>query len=276
VLTLLEEWNREGLLPEATVLVTATVSEEAGGLLGATRFRTWALGRGLDIDQIMVAEPTDFRPVHGLRSLVLVDVTVHGAAAHSAQPELGQNAVEAMAPVLSAVAREDARLRALPGDTELGSGSVAVTQIAGGSGSNIIPDRCSITVGRRIVPGEHPADVLDQLRSIAEDASPLPCSVTSLLPTAPDGAPGWPAFYQTPDSDLVGLLAGVCGTQPVVAPFGANALRYSGLAREVVVFGPGSIDNAHQATENVAVADLVRMAHALCAWLDPTRPGRTA
>ncbi|MFC4033330.1 M20 family metallopeptidase [Streptomyces polygonati] len=272
LLTLLEEWQRQGLRPEATLLVTATAGEEAGGLLGATRFRSWAMERGLVIDQILVAEPTGFRPVHGLRSLVLAEVTTHGAAAHSAQPELGDNAIEAMAPVIAAFVQENARLREMAAATELGCGTVSVTQVDGGSGSNIIPDRCSITVGRRIVPGENPAEVLDRLRTLAQSASRLPCAVRSLLPEAPDGGPAWPAFYQAPDSALVQRLAEICGTVPGVAPYGANALRYSGLAHEVVVFGPGSIDDAHQATENVAVADLVRMADALRAWLLPAAP----
>ncbi|MEK8227352.1 peptidase dimerization domain-containing protein [Oerskovia sp. M15] len=181
-----------------------------------------------------------------------------------------------MAPVLAAMAAEDARLQSLQGSTALGAGSLSVTEIAGGTGSNIIPDRCSITVGRRIVPGERPADILEQLRDIAETASPGPCTVRSLLPDAPDGQPGWPAFYQGPDSSLVTLLADLCGTDPAVAPFGANALRYSGLAREVVVFGPGSIGLAHQATERIAMADLSRMAEVLRAWLRPEPTGVTS
>ncbi|MGL5867433.1 MAG: M20 family metallopeptidase [Dermatophilaceae bacterium] len=272
LLTLIDDWRRAGLAPEPTLLVAATVSEEAGGLLGATRFRTWAQEHDLQIDQILVAEPTNLRPVHGLRSLVLAEITTHGVSAHSAQPQLGVNAVEAMAPVVAAITREGDRLQSRRGDTALGGGSISVTQIAGGQGSNIVPDRCSITVGRRTVPGESPAEVLRHLDDLARAASPVPCTTRSLLPNAPDGQPGWPAFYQDPASDVVTLLAEVCGTRPDVAPFGANALRYSGLAREVVVFGPGSIDLAHQATERVAIADLARAADALKAWLQPARP----
>ena len=271
LLTLLDDWRDARLIPEPTLLVVATVSEEAGGLLGATRFRAWAQEHHLSIDQILVAEPTDLRPVHGLRSLVLAEVTTHGVSAHSAQPEHGVNAVEAMAPVLAAMTAENARLQSLQGETELGSGSLAVTEISGGKGTNIIPDRCSITVGRRTVPGERPAEVLGHLDDLARAASPVPCTVTSLLPDTPDGQPGWPAFYQDPRCDLVRLLSEVCGSTPGVAPFGANALRYSGLAPEVVVFGPGSIALAHQATERVAVADLVRTADALRTWLRPDR-----
>lgn len=218
---------------------------------------------------MLVAEPTEFRPVHGLKGLVLVEVTAHGTASHSARPDLGANAVEAMAPVIAAFVAEQERLGALPAATELGNGTVSVTQISGGTGSNVIPERCSVTVGRRIVPGEDPDDVLARLADIARAACPVPCKVTSLLPRTPDGRAGSPAFYQPPDSDFVQYLARAAGTAPAVAPFGANALRYSGLADELVVFGPGSIEDAHQDTERVAVADLVRLAGILTGWLAP-------
>ncbi|MGW1978082.1 M20 family metallopeptidase [Streptomyces sp. NPDC001889] len=269
LLALLEAWHRDGLRPDPTLLLVGSISEEVGGLLGATRFRPWAEQQGLLIDQLLVAEPTGFRPVHGLKGLVLVRVTALGTAAHSALPDSGVNAIEAMAPVIDAFVAENARLRALPAATELGTGTVSVTQISGGTGSNVIPDRCSISVGRRIVPGEDPDEVLERMAAVARAACPIPCEITSLLPTTPDGRAGSPAFYQRPDSAFVQFLARAAGTEPAVAPFGANVLRYSGLARELAVFGPGSIDHAHQATERVAVADLVRLAGILRSWLSP-------
>lgn len=264
VLAVLKAWRRQGLRPDPTLLLVGSIGEEAGGLLGATRFRPWAERQGLRIDQLIVAEPTEFRPVHGLKGLVLVEVTAHGTAAHSAQPELGENAIEAMAPVITGFVAENERLRSLPAATELGNGTVSVTGISGGSGSNVIPDSCSIVVGRRVVPGEDPAVVFERLSAIAHAACPVPCEVRSLLPYAS------PAFYQPRGGGLIQFLARRAGTEAAVAPFGANALRYSGLARETAVFGPGSIDYAHQATECVAIADLVRLADILRAWLSPT------
>ncbi|MFI5491525.1 M20 family metallopeptidase [Actinoplanes sp. NPDC051859] len=269
LLHLLAAWSRAGLRPEPDLLLVGSVAEEAGGLLGATRFRPWVEQQGLRIDHLVVAEPTEFRPVHGLKGLVLAEVTAHGTAAHSARPDLGVNAIEAIAPVVAAFTAEHRRLQSLPPATELGTGTVSVTQISGGTGGNVIPDRCTMAVGRRIVPGEDPADVLDQLAAIARAACPVPCEITSLIPPAPDGKPGSPAFYQRSDAGLVQFLARTAGTTPTVAPFGANALRYSGLARETVIFGPGSITQAHQATERVAVADLARLADILGAWLAP-------
>lgn len=269
MLALLDAWRRQGLRPHPTLLVVGSVGEEAGGLLGATRFRPWAEQQGLQIDQLLVAEPTEFRPVHGLKGLVLVEVTTQGRATHAARPDLGVNAVEAMAPVISAFVNEQDRLQALRATTELGNGTLSITHVSGGTGANVIPDRCSITVSRRIVPDENPVEVIDGLVAIARAASPVPCEITSLLPPTPTGEPASRAFYQHPGSAFVQFLARTCGTGPAVAPFGANALRYSGLAREIVVFGPGSIEQAHQATERIAITDLERLAAVLTSWLSP-------
>ena len=76
--------------------LVGSMSEEAGGLLGATRFRPWVEQQGTRIDQLLVAEPTEFRPVHGLKGLVLVKVSVRGRSAHAARPDLGVNAIELM------------------------------------------------------------------------------------------------------------------------------------------------------------------------------------
>lgn len=269
MLALLDQWRYEGHHPEPGLLVVGSVSEEAGGLLGATRFRSWASARDLPIDQLLVAEPTEFRPVHGLKGLVLVEIAALGQAAHSAVPDRGVNAIEAMAPVIAAFAAENERLRSMPPTTELGAGTVSVTQIRGGTGVNVVPDRCSISVGRRLVPGEDPAAVLEQMTALAHAACPVRCEITSLLPPAPEGGPGPRAFYQHPGSRFIDFLARAAGTRPAVAPFGANVLRYSGLAREMAVFGPGAIEDAHQDTERVSIADLIRLATVLEQWLSP-------
>jgi len=269
ITALLESWKSDGLRPEPTLLVVGSIAEEAGGLLGATHFRPWADDRGLEVDQLIVSEPTQLAPIHGHKGGAALRITALGAAAHSALPHLGSNAIEAMAPVILALQEEHERLQTLEPVSELGNGTLSVTMIEGGTGGNVIPASCTIVAGRRIVPGEDAEEVYDALVALATDACPLPVHIESALAPDPDGRVGSPAFYQPPDAQLVRDLASWAGTTPTVAPFGTNALRYSGFAREMVVFGPGSIDEAHQATECVAIDDLVIAANALTNWLDP-------
>lgn len=269
VTALLDAWRRGGRRPEPNLLVVGSIAEEAGGLLGARRFRTWADERGLEVDQLIVSEPTKLSPIHGHKGGAALRITAIGESAHSSLPHLGENAIQAMAPVIAALEAEHHRLQTLTPTTELGNGTLSVTMIEGGTGSNVVPASCTIVAGRRIVPGEDPQQVYDDLAELAAAACPLPTHIESALEPGPDGRIGSEAFYQAADTPLVRQIAEWAGTEPTVAPFGTNALRYSGFATEKVVFGPGSIDDAHQATECVAVADLVATAEVMTRWLSP-------
>ena len=141
--------------------------------------------------------------------------------------------------------------------------------ISGGVAGNVVPDRCTFTVGRRIAPGEDPSAEYDRIVEIASRVSPLPIDHEPAIPPIDDRGPGSPAFYQSPDNELVRIFAAASGRRPTCAPFGTNALRYDGFAKEKIVFGPGRIEDAHQARERVAIADLTRLAEIYTTWLRP-------
>ncbi len=268
ICALLETWKASNLQPEPTLLVVGTVGEEAGGLQGAYRFRRWAEHRNYDIDQLIVCEPTQLAPIHGHKGAIGIRVTVIGESAHSATPERGRNAIFAAGQLITALEAHSKDLVAIPPTTEVGPATLLVSMINGGIAGNVVPDRCVLTVGRRVAPGEKVQQVYDELVDLVRDACPLPVEIEPIYVT-PDGLPGSSAFYQTPDTSLVRLLSDTVGVAPATAPFGTNALRYDGFARQKVIFGPGNIEDAHRPTECVAIADLLQTAAAFTAWLNP-------
>ncbi len=251
VLGVLEEMRAAGEKPVPTVNVVGTISEEFGGLAGATGYRDWLLERGQRIDQMVVAEPTMCSPVHGHKGGLGMEVTVHGHAAHSSKPHLGKNAITAAARIILAVDAEQERLAGLEPTTSVGNGTIVCAEIEGGVARNIIPDSCCLYVGRRSAPGEDPEQLYGQLSKLIRDAaSPLDATVELA------NGFGSGAFYQDPDTPLVRALSELAGTGPDTADYGTNALRYPEVADEIVVFGPGSIDQAHQAVEWVDISQL--------------------
>ena len=261
VLQVLEELKAAGQRPVPTVNLVGTVSEEGGGLLGAARYRDWLLERGQRIEQIVVAEPTMCAPVHGHKGGIGLDVTVHGHAAHSSKPHLGANALSGAARVVVAIDEEQDRLAALEATTPVGKGTVSVTELSGGLARNIIPDECALYVGRRTAPGEDIAQVRAALCELIESsAAPLSTTIESLYG---DGSPG---FYQDPSCSLVAVLAQLADTSPTTAEYGSNALKYGEVAEQLVVFGPGSIDQAHQAVEWVDISQLNRAVDIYRSW----------
>ena len=75
-----------------------------------------------------------------------------------------------------------------------------------------------------------------------------------------------PAFLQQPDTPWISQLAEWSGRKPDIAPFGTNAWNYEGLARECVVLGPGSIDQAHGEEEWVEISELEMLADIYSRW----------
>jgi len=255
VLSVLEELRAAGRRPTPTVYVVGTIAEELGGLTGARRFAQWVAERDLRIDRLVVGEPTLCAPVHGHKGAVGVEFTVHGHAAHSGYPELGRNAVSAAARIVGAMDAEQERLAAGVPTTPVGCGTLSVTEIRGGLARNIVPDRCEMFVGRRLVPGEDPHAVFHQLSTMAREVA-APCTVESRI--GDDLA--FPAFYTPAQDPLIERLTALSGEAPTTAGYGTNCMAYGALAASTVVFGPGSIDQAHQAVEWVDIAELVRAA----------------
>ncbi|MFT7645848.1 MAG: acetylornithine deacetylase/succinyl-diaminopimelate desuccinylase-like protein [Candidatus Poriferisodalaceae bacterium] len=254
-LAAIEEIHADGQQPGPTITVVGTISEEAGGLIGAAGHRDWLLAQGRKFDRMIVAEPTICRPVHGHKGGLGLEVTVLGHAAHSSKPHLGKNAISGAARIITAIDAENERLAAVGGATAMGPGTISVNEVGGGLARNIIPDCCTLYAGRRTAPGEDSAAIHLELEElIRQAAAPLLTEIELINGSTSD------AFYTNPDSGLVRDLCELTAAIPELATYGTNALRYGEVAYEIVVFGPGNIDQAHQAVEWVDISELAKAA----------------
>lgn len=258
MLALLEEIQQANTRPNANLLILTTADEEVGAT-GAPAGATWLKRQGIIVDEMIVAEPTVCAPIHGHKGVVRLTFTVEGKAAHSSQPELGANAIVAAAAIVDAMQREHERLQTLT-PTALGHPMLTVTQINGGIGINIVPDRCEISIDRRVIDGEDAQEIAAALQHLAKRASPLPVTTTPLLLID--------AFFQPVDSPLINHMMQWTGETAVVAPYGTNAWAYRDVVKACVVFGPGSIDQAHGAEEWVEIDELGKAIEIYRRWLN--------
>jgi acetylornithine deacetylase len=257
ILTLLEAMHQAGRTPSANLLIAATVDEEVGAT-GAPALAAWIQQHGLTIDQLIVAEPTQCGPVYGHKGVVRLEFQIHGKAAHSSQPEMGQNAITAATHVLVALEAERQRLLTLPVETGLGPPTLTVSIIQGGTGINVVPASCHIAIDRRVIAGEEAVAVANALTHLVQQACPLPLTVQPSKQID--------AFYQPPETSWVRQLAEWSSREPAVVPYGTNAFAYPGVVRECIVLGPGSIDQAHGAEEWVEISQLIKLAGIYKRW----------
>jgi acetylornithine deacetylase/succinyl-diaminopimelate desuccinylase-like protein len=259
ILAILASLQETGGRPEPNLVVVGTISEETGGE-GAKAFAQWIRRKGIALDQLLVAEPTLCVPVHGHKGILAMEFVVRGKTAHSAKPHLGQNAITAAAHLIVALEQEHDRLQTVPPTSELGPSTLTVSLIEGGKGQNVVPDSCHIWASKRMVPGEDLELDLAYFEELAANGCPLPVEMRTRI--------GVPAFYQAADSAWIQQLADWSGQAPSVVPYGTNALAYGdNVAKEIVIFGPGSIDQAHGEVEWVEIAELEKAMEIYERWL---------
>jgi succinyl-diaminopimelate desuccinylase len=240
-----------------TIVQSAVPDEETVGVRNAGM--GWLVEQGLvKADAVIITEP--FGPAGvgiGHKGAIWGEITLHGKQAHGSSPRLGVNAIEAMARYLARIDAEvrprlDARTTSYGVTPDEPRATLSFDTISGGAATNIVPDRCTVTFNRRLVPGED----LDAAR--AELLAPL------------EGQPyDYREFYST-EPVLVGedepaVRAAIraverLGLRPrLLISAGSDDQRFvvrSGITN-AIIYGPGTTGLSHVSDERISVEDLV-------------------
>ena len=144
-----------------------TYDEEFGGLLGPG----WLLEQGITRPDYVIAAGFGHGIVTAHNACLQLEVTVHGKAGHGAMPETAVDALQAATRVLNAIYGALPALKeirsSVPG---IGSPTMIVGRIDGGTNTNVVPGKVVLRMDRRMIPEEDPADVERQVRSLIADA----------------------------------------------------------------------------------------------------------
>ncbi len=210
----------------------------------------------------IVGEPTDLRLVVAHKGCVRGTITVTGRAAHSSEPHLGISAIDGMADVLIGFRTLGPQL-ATRQHPLMSPPTLTVATIEGGTGNNIVPEQCTIVYDRRTLPDEEPKTVLAELDAVLDIVRESRPDLKIERPAPRLLSEG----LDTPvESGLVRAAAIACqelNLDPVPAgvPYGSDASKLQkrrGIPS--IVFGPGSIAQAHGAGEFVPLEHLTKAA----------------
>ncbi len=201
----------------------------------------------------LATEPTSLRVVTHHKGIALLRLEARGVACHSSDPAQGRNAIGALARAVLVLESLGAKL-ATHADPVLGPGTLSVGRIGGGTALNIVPDHAWLFCDRRLLPGDTADSIRDETSAALSAAGLEEVSVTLSVV-------GKPALGTTRDSPAVqhctrALAAEACDAAPGAVSFGTDAGIFSAAGIPSVVFGPGSIREAHTAREFVPVAEL--------------------
>jgi len=228
--------------PAVDLVFASFVGEEQGGI-GAQA----AIENGFAPTWAVVTEGSTGYSAPGVTDVAVAHKgrrgsTVHasGAAGHASRPDDAENAIYRACDAVDVVRSLEA-----PETTVLGthlSGSLAVTEIEGGSAWNVIPDGCSVTVDERTVPGDRVDFAqVEQVEGVEwavdQDLPPMAC--------------GDPEFA---DGVLAAATAAQPGTpQQVAKPHATDAGWLAAAGTDCVVGGAAEPGEAHTATESVSL-----------------------
>lgn len=237
-----------GVAPPCEVWLAAVIDEEYAfqGVLG--------LCQGLTAQGAIVAEPTELRNVVATKGVLRWKIHTRGRAAHSSKPHLGHNAIEDMMRVIERVNRDSASLAGTVHPL-LGPGTTNVGVIRGGVQVNFVPDHCEIEIDRRLLPGESAEGLLNHYQALVEDLGEVerpPMLADEALETAAESPV---AATASAALAAMGLPAEPCGV-----PYGSDGSKLHRIGVPTIVFGPGSIDQAHAAVEWVECSQVIQAA----------------
>jgi acetylornithine deacetylase/succinyl-diaminopimelate desuccinylase-like protein len=174
-------------------------------------------------------------------------------------PWEGANAVEGMARIIVALSDElGPRLRTRT-HPYFHPSSASVNLISGGVKSNVVPDRCTIYVDRRIIPGEVPAAAREEMREIAERAI---AGMEGVSVEVLDARDGLPATMNDPESPLVqGMVAANAyldlDTTLTGFSMATDGRFIAQLGIPTIIYGPGDPKLAHVPNEWVGIDEVL-------------------
>lgn len=249
-----------GVALAGTVELHLTYDEETGGLIGPGLI----LEQGLSKPDYAISAGFAYGVTIAHNGCLHLEVTVRGRSAHAARPETGHDALAAATRILTALyafrAGLSARVSAVPG---IGHANLNVGLISGGINTNVVPDKVSFRIDRRMIPEEHPAAVEQELRGLIAQAAVglagITVDISQILVVRP--------MAVVPGQDT--LVAAITEAAQVVlgetiaaegTPIYCDARLYSERGIPTVLYGAGPRTmleaNGHRADENLVIEDL--------------------
>lgn len=251
-----------------TITQSMTVDEETGGFTGVGELvREGHISRE-NTDYCVYTECFDSsRVCLGHRGVLKFRVVVHGEKAHGCMAHDGHNAVAAANDFLSRVEEYRATLHDRRTDEpvvppESRRADISATMVDAGYSENVIPDRCTATFYRVLVPEESVEGARREIETLIERTEattgttleyeeimfaepaivPRECELAQTYAAEIEPFHGEPEFVVSPGSDDQRFIVNDAGIE------------------ECIVYGPGLLDQAHVADEYVPVEEVVTAA----------------
>jgi acetylornithine deacetylase len=242
------------------VIVAAVADEEYASLGSESIVKRWRT------DAAIVTEPTQLQICVAHKGFSWLEIETQGMAAHGSRPDLGVDAIAKMGRVLVELEALDRSLRAESSHPLLHNGSLHASLISGGQELSSYPERCTLMVERRTIPGESTAIVERQIRALLERIALDDSGFRATLRTSFERPPFEVAADEPIVVELLAQARRVLGAEPklVGETFWMDSAILAAANIPTVIFGPSGT-GAHAVVEWVDLESVDRCAQVLLA-----------
>lgn len=254
-LAMVPRWTQAALKKPVWLAIS---HDEEIGCLGALPMATALQERHCNPALVIVGEPTSMALVHGHKGILSFETIVTGREAHSSMPEQGVNAIDVLCELMQVIRAIGASARTTLNDAfATPYTTVHIGVVEGGTARNIVPRYARMAWEVRPLPGTDVDALLtpyhQAVARLSEtiQAKDSNCSIVTRqltrvreLVMEPD-APHMPLAYRLAGSNHAHAVA-----------YGTEGGIFQGQGFQVIVCGPGSIDQAHQPNEFVTKEQL--------------------
>jgi acetylornithine deacetylase/succinyl-diaminopimelate desuccinylase-like protein len=272
------ELEKQGTPLHGSVELHFTYDEETGGNIGPKRL----LEQQLSKPDLVICAGFSYSVTSAHNGCLHLEVVINGKSGHAAIPSTGIDALEAATDVLNALYSHRDELShkrsKVPG---IDTPTLNVGLIQGGINTNVVPDRVTLRLDRRIIPEESAAAAETQLRTLIEASlahrPEISLDINRILFAEPllelPGAARMIIALRTHAEEEFGVAIPVHGV-----PLYTDARHYSTAGIPTVLYGAGPKTlqeaNGHGADECLRLSDLRKATAVVALTLaDLMRPG---
>ena len=229
-------------------LILLATADEESSMNGA---RTLAAAGRPKARAAIIGEPTSLVPVRMHKGIMMEAVHINGQAGHSSNPALGNSALEGMHAVMGDLVDYRAQMAERYSNPlfEVAFPTLNLGCIHGGDSPNRICGQSELHFDLRMTPAGDNAQVREDIRQRLAHIGQVRGLDIEMRSLIQDVSP----FEQAADSELVRLAEKLTGHEAIAVAFATEAPFLQQLGMETIVMGPGSIDQAHQPDEFMAL-----------------------
>jgi acetylornithine deacetylase len=245
-------------------VIVAAVADEEWSSIGTRD----VLARGVRADAVIVTEPTCMAVAPAHRGFVWFTITFRGRAAHGSRYDIGIDAIRHAGFLLTELDLHEERDLTQITHPLLGHASFHAGFIEGGIAMTAYPDRCTLRIERRTLPGESPADVQAQIEAACAAVKARHPSFDATVTQEVFRAPSDVATDAAIVTSLLDATASIGTRAPIEGvSYWADAALFNDAGMPAVCFGPGDIALAHGAVEWIPVDEITRATSVLQRFL---------